>query len=114
MIQDLCDQELGGPSSSSFASSSASASALLARPAAAAGPSNTAAAGSLSSQPLFFGQSYARKTCVYVLRLDRAIGQHVVRWEQMPVEENAPEDIILYSYGLFLPIKTKCSHISLI
>jgi len=44
-----------------------------------------------------FGQVYAHRMCVYVLRLNAAISEHTVRWEQLAVEEDAPEDIILYS-----------------
>ncbi|KAI1721100.1 galactose oxidase, central domain-containing protein [Ditylenchus destructor] len=44
-----------------------------------------------------FGQTYYRHMCVYVLRLERAIEEHVVRWEQLAVEDDAPEDVILHS-----------------
>lgn len=44
-----------------------------------------------------YGQSYARRMCVYVLRLSRAISDHIVRWQQLPVEEDAPEDIMMHS-----------------
>ncbi|KAH7731390.1 hypothetical protein AAVH_00288 [Aphelenchoides avenae] len=38
-----------------------------------------------------------KNMCVYVLRLEDAISKGTVRWAQLPVEEDAPEDAILFS-----------------
>uniref|UniRef100_A0A915CUN6 ADF-H domain-containing protein n=1 Tax=Ditylenchus dipsaci TaxID=166011 RepID=A0A915CUN6_9BILA len=59
-------------------------------------PSSSSRRPSLNESNLF-GQIYYRHMCAYVLRMDKAIEEKVVSWEQMDVEDDAPEDIILYS-----------------
>ncbi|KAL3117101.1 hypothetical protein niasHT_007504 [Heterodera trifolii] len=39
-----------------------------------------------------------RSLCVYILRLNNALTNHRVRWEQFDVEEEAPDDKLLYSF----------------
>lgn len=44
-----------------------------------------------------FGPFYGRQMCVFVLRLGNVVTERRVSWEQLPVEEDAPEDRLLHS-----------------
>uniref|UniRef100_A0A914L7D5 F-box domain-containing protein n=1 Tax=Meloidogyne incognita TaxID=6306 RepID=A0A914L7D5_MELIC len=44
-----------------------------------------------------FGPFYGRQMCVYVLRLQNILTEQKARWEQLPIEVDAPEDRLLHS-----------------
>uniref|UniRef100_A0A914DQ99 Uncharacterized protein n=1 Tax=Acrobeloides nanus TaxID=290746 RepID=A0A914DQ99_9BILA len=43
------------------------------------------------------GRNLRNALCVYVLRLSNAIRHKTVRWEQLPMDDDSPDDTILYS-----------------
>uniref|UniRef100_A0A914HT38 F-box domain-containing protein n=1 Tax=Globodera rostochiensis TaxID=31243 RepID=A0A914HT38_GLORO len=51
-----------------------------------------------SSSSSAYDTGYKRSLCVYILRLSCALTEHRVRWEQLDVEEDAPDDKLLYSF----------------